>query len=107
MGAARAGAWLCLLPLMLAGCAAPAPAPSPPEIARQAPDAAAERSRRCRLRERLGLIGRAAHEIDAGRLPDPVRIYARGDRVTQDYVPERLNVVLDRDRARVVSVHCG
>ena len=40
------------------------------------------------------------------RLPHPRRIYRHGQRVTTDYLPERLNIVVD-ETGRILSLHCG
>lgn len=52
------------------------------------------------------LVGQPISEVHADSLPSPHRIYARGDMVTMDYRPERLNVVTGDD-GTVVEVKCG
>lgn len=39
--------------------------------------------------------------------PDPARVFDRGDPVTMDFRPERLNVELDPESRRVDRVFCG
>lgn len=52
------------------------------------------------------LIGQPVGEIHTDSLPSPSRIYGRGDMVTMDYRPERLNIVTGDD-GTVVEVKCG
>jgi len=52
------------------------------------------------------LVGQPIGEIHTASLPQPHRIYARGDMVTMDYRPERLNIVTG-DGAAVIEVKCG
>ena len=61
---------------------------------------------RCAAARYLRLIGRSIDDIDTDSLPQPLRIYTRGSRITMDYRLERLNVVVGQD-GRVVSVTCG
>lgn len=39
-------------------------------------------------------------------VPEPKRIYRTDETVTQDFVPERINVVLDETDV-IISVRCG
>ncbi len=52
------------------------------------------------------LVGQLRGELDTSTLPVPYRIYGRGDAVTMDYRPNRLNVVIGDDD-RVERVSCG
>ena len=52
------------------------------------------------------LVGQPIGEIHTDSLPSPRRIYGRGDMVTMDYRPDRLNIVTSDD-GRVVEVKCG
>ncbi|PWE17338.1 hypothetical protein DDZ18_06535 [Marinicauda salina] len=52
------------------------------------------------------LVGQLRAEIDEASLPHPLRVYNRGDMVTQDYRPDRLNLVVGAD-GRIVEVYCG
>lgn len=52
------------------------------------------------------LIGQLREEVDTSTLPVPYRMYGRGDAVTMDYRPDRLNVVIG-DNGRVERVTCG
>lgn len=52
------------------------------------------------------LVGQLRGEIDASTLPVPYRIYGRGEAVTMDYRPERMNVVIGNN-GRVERVACG
>ncbi|MEQ8434390.1 MAG: I78 family peptidase inhibitor [Oceanicaulis sp.] len=52
------------------------------------------------------LVGQPIGEIHTDSLPSPRRIYGRGDMVTMDYRPDRLNIVTSDDGV-VVEVKCG
>ncbi|WP_019962077.1 I78 family peptidase inhibitor [Woodsholea maritima] len=52
------------------------------------------------------LVGQAIMEVHQPSLPRPHRIYGQHDMVTQDYRPERLNIVVD-PQDRVHRVYCG
>ncbi|MFN3835240.1 MAG: I78 family peptidase inhibitor [Glycocaulis sp.] len=52
------------------------------------------------------LVGQLRGEIDVSTLPVPYRIYGRGDAVTMDYRPDRMNIVIG-DNDRVERVSCG
>jgi len=62
--------------------------------------------RRCAVARYRALIGQPIEEIDVAVLPKTLRVYPTGSRVTMDYRPERLNVVVGRD-GNVVKVRCG
>ena len=51
------------------------------------------------------LIGQRTVEIHEPSLPRPYRIYARGDAVTMDHRPDRLNIVTEN--GVVAEVTCG
>ncbi len=52
------------------------------------------------------LIGQLRDEVDTSTLPVPFRMYGRGDAVTMDYRPNRMNIVVG-DNGRVEQVMCG
>lgn len=52
------------------------------------------------------LVGQSISEIHTDSLPSPHRIYARGDIITMDHRPDRLNIVT-ADDGRVIEVKCG
>ena len=61
---------------------------------------------RCADMEFQRLIGQLITEVHTDSLPRPVRIYSTSDMVTQDYRPERLNIV-HTDEGRISRVFCG
>ena len=62
--------------------------------------------RRCAAAQHRALVGRPIADIDTDVLPKPLRVYPVGSRITMDYRPDRLNVVVGAD-GRVVKVKCG
>lgn len=62
--------------------------------------------RECPAAEFQLLVGQLRGEIDASTLPVPYRIYGRGDAVTMDHRPDRMNVVIG-ENDRVERVACG
>lgn len=62
--------------------------------------------RKCAVARYRALIGQPIEEIDIDALPRPLRVYPTGSRITMDYRPERLNVVVGTD-GNVVRVRCG
>lgn len=56
-----------------------------------------------------GLIGQTAEILELLEFDRPARSYAEGDPVTLDYLPERINFVVDTDpdAPRIVEVSCG
>lgn len=85
--------WIALL--LVAGCTT---APSP---GREAAPAAGDA---CGASAYQNLIGQDA--VVELSLPEPKRSYRLGDPVTQDFVPERLNIVLD-DTDTITAINCG
>ena len=53
-----------------------------------------------------GWIGQPATALDEQYLPEEHRLVAPGMAVTQDYRPNRLNVLLDR-QGRITGFRCG
>ena len=51
-------------------------------------------------------VGQPASVLDNLYIPDPKRFVHAGDAVTQDYVPERLNIMLDAG-GRISGLRCG
>ncbi len=105
--------------LLLCSCAVPTaperqggataePRPSGAGDARGPRRAVLKRARehRCAAARHQKLIGQPWGEIDPAALPRPLRVYRFGSRISMDYRPERLNVVLD-DAGRVLKVRCG
>lgn len=66
-----------------------------------APDASPES---CNADAYSALVGQDAAASLA--VPEPKRVYVIGEPVTQDFVPERINIQLD-DTDTVVAVTCG
>ena len=64
------------------------------------------RDRTCDAGKHRALIGRPIEEIDTAALPRPLRVYTTGSRITMDYRPERLNVIVGTEGS-VVRVKCG
>ena len=64
------------------------------------------KDRTCDVGRYRTLIGRPIEEIDTAALPRPLRVYRTGSRITMDYRPERLNVVVGPD-GFVVKIKCG
>ncbi|MFC4724628.1 I78 family peptidase inhibitor [Glycocaulis abyssi] len=62
--------------------------------------------RECPAQQFQLLVGQLRDEVDTSTLPVPYRMYGRGDAVTMDYRPDRLNVVIGDD-GRVERVACG
>lgn len=59
----------------------------------------------CDARNYRGLIG---SDVGATTFPksDELRVFSVNDIVTQDYIPQRTNVVFDGSR-RIIRVYCG
>lgn len=58
----------------------------------------------CKAARYQNLVGQ--DPIAAAGLPNPKRVYHITDPVTQDYRPERINVVLD-DSGTIGAISCG
>lgn len=58
----------------------------------------------CNASAHVGVIGQDAAAALA--LPEPKRIYRTDEAVTQDFMPERLNVILD-ETDTIIAVSCG
>lgn len=78
--------------VLLAGCAPPSAFPITP-----GPDT-------CNANAYQALIGQDAAAANA--VPQPKRVYHITDAVTQDFVAERVNVVLD-DTDTIGAITCG
>lgn len=88
------------LALALAACTTPAGEPSMPQTADEATNADA-----CGASRFIGLIGTPADQIDQASLPPRTRIITPDMMVTQDFSPERLNIIVGTD-GRVGSLRC-
>ena len=58
----------------------------------------------CNAGAYAGLIGQDAAASLA--LPEPKRVYVVGEPITQDFIPERINVQLD-ETDTIIAVTCG
>lgn len=101
----RAFVTLCLLaPLYIAAACAPMESPpmsaEPPQTAEQATE-----QDTCGMAAFAHLIGTPAGTIDPSSLPPRARIITPESMVTQDFSPERLNVITGTD-GRVSSLRC-
>jgi hypothetical protein len=85
-----------------AGPTAPAPSPTPPAPSPDSPPADA-----CGAAERQGWVGQPRSAVPATPAGADWRIFETGQPVTQDLRPDRLNVEINPDNQRVVSVRCG
>ncbi len=81
--------------LLVAGCT------TGPTPGREAAPAAQDT---CGASAYQNLIGQDA--VVELSLPEPKRSYRLGDAVTQDFVPARLNIVLD-DTDTITAINCG
>ena len=110
------GMLLMLSGVLLCSCATSGPfeqnvaGPGPAEVERveKPGDAVGGKAneRRCAAAQHRALIGRPIEDIDTDALPRPLRVYRVGSRITMDYRPDRMNVVVGAD-GRVVKVKCG
>lgn len=82
--------------LLVAGCTT-GPNPGGQVTAPAGPDT-------CNASAYQNLIGQDA--VVELSLPEPKRAYRLGDAVTQDFVPERLNIKLD-DTDTIIAIDCG
>ena len=83
----------------LGACAVDEPRSAPADSARS------EGADTCGMANFRHLIGRPASEIDQASLPPRTRVITPDMMVTQDYVPERLNIMTGTD-GRVASLRC-
>ena len=83
--------------LAIAGCAERGTDTGNPGAAPQLPDT-------CNAAAYQNLVGQDA--VSALIVPDPKRVYRLGDPITQDYIPNRVNVKLD-DTDVIIAVDCG
>lgn len=90
---------LAILVLSVAACAQTPPA-SPPQTAE---DATAQDT--CGAARFASLVGSPATQIDRATLPARTRIITPDMMVTQDFSPERLNIIVGTD-GRVGSLRC-
>lgn len=60
----------------------------------------------CGMARYAYLMGQHRRDVAKIGFTQPVRIIRQNDRVTQDYVPNRINFVLDGNR-RVERIYCG
>ena len=94
------------LALILAAACAPAPPPpsSSPDASPPAPSAGPTE---CGAPQLQGLVGRYRTEAPPRKPGRPQRVFARGDPITMDFSPYRLNVEYDGATGRIVRVYCG
>lgn len=85
---------------LLGACAAPVPAAPAPQNADEA-----TRLDVCGASRFIHLIGQPAADIDRSALPPRTRIITPEMMITQDFSPERLNIVVGTD-GRVGSLRC-
>ena len=91
--------------LALSACAVgPMPPPPPPDELppRSSPDAD-----ECGATALQGLVGQDRARAPSSRPGRPVRVFARGDAVTMDFNPYRLNVEHQPGGGRILRVYCG
>ena len=99
--------WSCATPGVLERNVA-GPGPAEVERVEKPGDAVVGKGneRRCAAAQYRALVGRPIEDIDTDALPRPLRVYPVGSRITMDYRPDRMNVVVGAD-GRVVKVKCG
>lgn len=83
-----------VMAVALVACAPTTPTPTP-----------VEGEDTCGMAAQRNLIGVPADQIDRSRLPPRTRIITPDMMVTQDFVPERLNVIVGT-HGRVSSLRC-
>lgn len=83
-----------------------APAGQTPPATQGAAQTAPAEADECAAGQYADLVGQSADAVDESDLPDPSRVYERGDAVTMDYRPDRLNVIIGVD-GNVEEVSCG
>jgi hypothetical protein len=91
--------------LLAAGACAPLPPPyaGPPPGAPPPPPM----NTQCGAGTLQWLVGRDRSEVPPAPPSRDRRVYARGDALTMDYSPMRLNIEYDRASGRVLRVYCG
>lgn len=77
-----------------------------PERGGRSRSGAGEPASACEAEQWQRLLGQEGDAIETGALPDEYRIIPFGAMITQEYLPERLNIYLDQD-GRVYRVICG
>ena len=97
--------------LALSGCASPRPEPfaRPSTAARLVAPVlpAIPAVDTCAISELAWLIGKPKTEIPVPVDPGRRRVYCATCAITQDYSPERQNIVFDADTGLVVALSCG
>ncbi|MCK5930654.1 MAG: hypothetical protein KAG89_00645 [Fulvimarina manganoxydans] len=98
----------CLAAFLLAGCNSTSGRGAPGS---DSPSVSGESETACRAEDARFLIGRTADDetapsAKAATRADRVRIVGPDDMVTQDFVPERLNLYADQS-GRIVELRCG
>ncbi len=97
--------------LALSGCASPRPEPfaRPSTAARLAAPVlpAIPAVDTCGLAELAWLIGKPKTDIPVPVDPGRRRVYCATCAITQDFSPERQNIVFDPDAGLVVALSCG
>ena len=89
------------LALAMANCAPALPGAS------GAPPAAPTAEGSCGAGSLQALVGRDRAEIPPPGAGQARRVHARGDMLTMDYSPTRLNIEYDPASGRVLRVYCG
>ena len=85
-------------------CAPPPPQSAPPQ---GAPPAPSDGPTECGAPALQRLVGRYRNEVPPRQPGRPQRVYARGDPITMDFSPHRLNIEYDGATGRIVRVYCG
>ena len=84
--------------------AAPQPAPSPqPNVTPPATPAGGA----CEAASLAWLVGKPRSAIPVPVYPSLRRVYCSTCMVTQDYLPERTDIVFDSDTGTITAVKCG
>ncbi|KPQ06283.1 MAG: Peptidase inhibitor I78 family [Rhodobacteraceae bacterium HLUCCA12] len=99
--------------ILLAGCVAPMPGPTPYPIVEPVPEREPRDPRRPRRDQDGGCVAARLQHLVGQPLPDPlpargnIRVYRSDMSVTMEYDPTRTNIEVDPVTDRVVSVTCG
>jgi len=72
------------------------PAPPPPSVVQDT----------CAAEAYQVLVGQRVSEVHTDSLPQPLRVYGRGDAVTMDFRPDRMNILVG-DNGVIAEVKCG